>query len=97
MRVIIQGSAEIALRSLSLQERSKLQHAIELLLSMSPEELMRSGKLRLQKAHSGENIYVYRGTQRLRVVLSRTEQTWIVEDIVDHERLDRLLPKLRRS
>lgn len=93
MDITIQRGAEIALRSLSLQDRSKLQHAIELLQSIPQEELINSGKLRPQKVLSGEKIYVYRGTAQLRMILSYTDQIWTLEDIMDHARLDRLLAK----
>jgi hypothetical protein len=97
MHLIIHRRAEVALRSLNPTERKKILQALDLLQYASIEELNQSGKFHKIHAASGERLYIYRSSRRLRIVLSKNENEWTVEDIVDHDRLDRLLPGRGRS
>jgi hypothetical protein len=85
--------AEVAYGSLDMAERRPVDRALDALLSTSLQELIQSGKIRKFKASSGFDLYIYRCGPRLRLVLSRNRTLWMVEDIVDHDRLLRILTK----
>jgi len=88
--MMIQKRAEIALRSLETGEQKRLLSAIEKLDGLDVDILKRQGKLQTLCGR-GEPLYTYRGTQRLRILLSRQKNIWIVEDIVAHDRLKRII------
>lgn len=91
MSIPIQRRAEIALRSLHPTERRRVLRALATLEATEPQIALASGKLhRLVDAAPEGNLYSYRGSQRLRVILSRDQASWTVEDIVDHDRLNRI-------
>ena len=79
--------------SLDRVERDRVNRGLEALRSSGSQQLARSGKIIKLNTISGDNLYSYRAGARLRVVLSQTRTGWIVEDIVDHDRLLRILPK----
>jgi len=89
MKLVIQKRVEIALRSLGKVEQKQITHALAALSLVKQEEFGRSAKIR--RLHtSGEKLYVYRGNLRLRLILSVHNGTIIVEDVVDHDRLNKL-------
>jgi len=90
MKLIIQKRVEIALRSLGKVEQKQITHALAALSLVKQEEFGRSAKIRRLHTSSGEKLYVYRGNLRLRLILSVHGGTIIVEDVVDHDRLNRL-------
>lgn len=93
MQVRLERRAEIAFRSLSPIEQRHIARAMDEISSASPEELRLSRKLHKVLAASGEGLYVFRGSQRLRLVLSIEGDSCTIEDVVDHDKLNRLLVK----
>jgi len=93
MQLRLERRAEIAFRSLSQIDRRRIEAALHEISSATPGELTLSRKLRKLLSASGEKLYVYRGSKRLRIVFSILGDECIIEDIVDHDRLDRLLSK----
>lgn len=93
MVLIIQRRAEIALRSLQTTERKRVERALQELLAADRSELRGNPKFHaLKSERSGKNLFVYRGTPKLRLVISFPDSdTCLVQDIVDHDRLDRLM------
>lgn len=91
MKVLIQRRAEIALRSLDPPERRKVEEALRWLESTDPSALNASPKLQKLKLASPRLLYSLRVGNRLRVILSFNPTEWTVEDIVDHDRLVRLI------
>jgi hypothetical protein len=94
MLLRIQRRAEIALRSLEKLERSQISRALEQLTSTDRASLQSSSKLhKLASGFSGKKLFVYRGSFKLRLILSFEHDTCIIEDVVHHDRLDRLIAK----
>jgi len=91
MDIKIERRAEIALRSLGASERKQALNSINKLAG-SPSDRFLSG-LEFQKirTESGEELFIHRAGRRMRLVLSRDSSGWILEDIVDHDRLETLL------
>jgi hypothetical protein len=96
MNVLLEGRAEIALRSLDPPERQSVQAALEVLEHADLGALKSSGKLHAMKLSSPERLYSFRVNKMLRLILSERLSQWIVEDIVNHDRLARLLPATAR-
>jgi len=92
MRITVKRRAEVALRSLSQREQGQLSRAINELTATSQEDFYHHAKLRKLISANGENLYTFRGNQSLRMVLSATDDSCTIEDILDHDRLKQLLP-----
>jgi|SRR4051794_18704470 hypothetical protein len=100
MSVLLRNRVEIALRSLNQPEREKVYKAI-----LSLEKASNSGelikrhhwRLNLLKLPSKEKLYSFRVGKTLRLILSSRKSQWIVEDIINHDRLARLLPASEKS
>jgi hypothetical protein len=92
----IHKRAEVALRSLGNADRISIHKALEKLRNINIQTLMRSRQLKKSQTPSGEPLYIYRGNLRLRIILSKQNSSWIVEDIIDHDRLDRILRERER-
>ena len=91
MQLQIRHRAEIALRSLQKVERNKIERSLNELLASDRSSLNSNPKFRLVAAgFSGKKLAVYRGSTKLRLVLSFEDDTCILEDVVDHDRLDQL-------
>src|SRR4051812_19709601 len=93
MKVILYRRADIALRSLGTVERKHIDKALRELEDINPKDFSRSRKIHRVTSAAGETLYVYRGSPQLRLVLSVHGDTCAIEDVVDHNRLDRLLFK----
>lgn len=92
MRIQIQRRAEIALRSLQKPERRQIERALDELLAFDRAALKSDPKLQLiATGLSGKKIAVYRGGRKLRLVLTFQDETCTLEDVVHHDRLDRLV------
>lgn len=93
MVLIIQRRAEIALRSLQAIERKRVESSLQELRAANLSELHGNPKFRaLKSERSGKQLFVYKGTPELRLVISFQDgDTCLVQDIVDHDRLDRLM------
>ena len=95
MNITIQRRAEIALRSLEQDEKKQVLKSIEQIKSIPPNSLFQIFKL--QKLSNGldENLYVYRASHRLSLILSVKDSVCIIEDILAADRLDRLVANLK--
>lgn len=93
MILIVQRRAEIALRSLQAFERCLVNRALEELLAVDKATLRANRKIHALKSDRSEKqLFVYKGSPKLRLVVSfPDEDTCLVQDIVDHDRLDRLV------
>jgi len=96
MDVLLQGRAEIALRSLDPPERESVHAALEVLEKTDLSALKSSRKLHALQPFSPERLYSFRVNKMLRLILSARLSEWIVEDIVNYDRLSRLLPATQR-
>jgi|CZKJ01.1.fsa_nt_gi mRNA-degrading endonuclease RelE of RelBE toxin-antitoxin system len=90
MNVRLQDRAEVALRSLDPPEQEKVHAAIQVLERNDLGKLRGSQKLRALKLASQERLYSFRVNNMLRLILSASPSQWIVEDIMQHDRLARL-------
>lgn len=94
MHLRIERRAEIALRSLQKIEQKHIDRALNELLALDQATLRHSPKIHvLMSGLSGRKLFVYRGSPKLRLVLSFEGETCILEDIVDHDRLGRLVKR----
>lgn len=92
MNLLLERRAEIALRSLRGTDQKQVQRALLELQALSPNEVFRHHKIHKFAAPLSEPLYVYGGGGiRLRLILKISEAICQVVDIVDHDRLDRLL------
>jgi len=91
MNITMQRRAEIALRSLSQTEKGQLERALNKLTSLSPTEFYKRPEIQKLISASGEKLYSLIGSRRLRIILSVNADSCIVEDILDHDRLEQLL------
>jgi hypothetical protein len=93
MLLIVERRAEIALRSLQPMERKRVERSLQELLTADRSELRGNPKFHaLRSERSGKQLFVYVGTPKLRLIISFPDgDTCLVQDIVDHDRLDRLM------
>ena len=83
MNLSVQRRAEITLRSLSPSERKKVLHKLHLL---TDTRLSYSGEIcKLQST----DLYSCRAGH-LRIILSKNDAGWVVEDIMDNDKYRRL-------
>lgn len=83
MNLSIQTRAEITLRSLSPSERKRVLHKLHLLTDTN---LCHSGEIcKLQFT----DLYSCRAGH-LRIILSKNDAGWVVEDIMDNDKYRRL-------
>jgi hypothetical protein len=95
MQILIQHRAEISLRSLGKEEQKQIARALNKLTTEDPALLFKSPKLyKLNAGLSDKELYVFRGSPKLRLILSFEGDICTVEDVIDHDRLDRLISKL---
>ena len=78
------------MRSLDPPEQEKVHAAIQVLERNDLGKLRGSQKLRALKLASQERLYSFRVNNMLRLILSASPSQWIVEDIMQHDRLARL-------
>lgn len=97
MHLDIRKTAEVALRSLPNTEQRQMLRVLDSLSSSSQAEFSRDPKAHKLVTRSGERLYSYRGSQKLRIVLSIHGDSLVVEDIVDHDRLERMLSHRGRA
>ena len=89
MKLVLQRRAEIALRSLGSVEQSHITRALDELRSATPSTLLRNPNLH-RLVGASDQMYAYRGSPQMRLLLSLQGDTCVVEDIVTHDRLSRL-------
>lgn len=88
MGINFQHRAHVALQSLDSRDQTATHKALSWLTSVPHEQMVRSPRI---KKVQGLDLYILKIGIRLRAVLSRKDDVWTVEDIVDHDRLQRLL------
>lgn len=90
MTVEIERRAEIALRSLDSEDQKRVLRVLDILAKFGREELQRSRKLqKLNIPAIGLAYFLYRASPRLRVIVSFSEDVCTVEDILDHDKIER--------
>jgi len=91
MQLLIHRRAEIALRSLQQTEQGQIGRALEKLSDLDKASLHTSPKFhRIASLMSGKKLFIFEGNKKLLLVLSFDEDTCVIEDIVDHDRLKKL-------
>ncbi|MEB3123128.1 MAG: hypothetical protein VKL41_18140 [Snowella sp.] len=83
MNLSIQTRAEITLRALSPSERKRVLHKLHLLPNI---KLSHSGEIRKLQS---TDLYSY-PADHLRIILSKNDAGWVVEDIMDQDKYHRL-------
>lgn len=91
MQILIERRAEIALRSLRGRDKKQIQRALEDIQELTPDTIFHHHKIHRFAASLRDPLYVYGGVMRLRLILKITGDVCEVIDIVDHDRLNRLL------
>jgi hypothetical protein len=91
MKLILQRRAEIAMRSLGKREQSQIVAALGVLSSADPRSLGHRPQIRRIRGVIGENLYSYRIGREYSLLFSLQGDTCIIEDVVAHDRLDRLM------
>ncbi|WP_304511905.1 hypothetical protein [Desulfobacula sp.] len=92
MNISIQRRAEIALRSLDKIEQKRILRSLSAISAIDRVNFSQDPKFRkLATGFSGKKLYIYKGSQKLRLILSFEGDVCTVEDIVDHDRLSRLI------
>ena len=89
MDLSVQRRAGIILRSLSPSEQKKVNNSLnKLRLLAQTKSLPAEGLCKLKSL----NLYSYPTglKRRLRLILSKNDSEWVVEDIMDHDRYNRL-------
>ncbi|HEV3305731.1 MAG TPA: hypothetical protein VGZ91_04760 [Candidatus Sulfotelmatobacter sp.] len=85
------------MRSLDATEEAAVAKALDYLRGTSTTEALNSHKLHVLRLPTPDRFYSFRATPRLRLVLALSQTEWLVEDILDHRRIDRLLRAGERS
>jgi hypothetical protein len=81
MVATVRDRAEIALRSLSRDEQQKVRRALRSLEGNGSQAL--GSSVRPKKlAGPAEGLYLLKASERIRLVLSRQGDDWVVEDLV---------------
>jgi hypothetical protein len=92
MELLIHRRAEIALRSLQKADQVGIERALMKVSALDRIALSRDHNFRLLPiGFYGRKIATYRATKRLRLVLAFENDACIVEDIIAHDRLDKLI------
>jgi hypothetical protein len=89
MNLSVQRRAEITLRSLSSSERKKVNTSLNKLSLLAEAKLLPAEGLCKLKSL---NLYSYPTglKRRLRIILSKNDSGWVVEEIMDHDKYNRL-------
>jgi|GEM_PF-2526132 len=92
MNIFLQRRAEIALRSLDKIEQNRIIRSLSNIEAIDRVNLIQDPNIRkLATGFSGKKLYSYKGSPKLRLILSFEEDVCTVEDIIDHDRLGRLI------
>jgi Domain of unknown function (DUF4263) len=90
MQISLERRAEIALRSLNAIEKKKAMAALVKLAGADRVAIPRDIHARRLSGTEGRQLYTYRSSDRIRIVFSIRDDTVVVEDIVNPDRLGRL-------
>ena len=91
MKLHLERRAEIAFRSLRGADQRQVGRALDDLTALEAKAIFRNHKVHKVLAPTGDSLYICRGGMRLRLVLDIKGEDCKVIDIVDHDRLGRLL------
>lgn len=92
MNLLLERRAEIALRSLRGVDEKQVLRALHELTALDPRTFFQHPKIHKVLVSTSSPLYVYGRGMRLRLILSVDGENCKVLDIVDHDRLGRLLP-----
>ena len=91
MHLKLEPRAEIARRSLDKVDQKRVDRALSNLAAADPgAHIQNSNRLALSPASPKKRLFAYRAGPRLRLIFSLEGDVCVIEDIVDHDRLDRL-------
>lgn len=94
MNLKFERRAEIALRSLRGKDQKQVSRALHILEATPPNKLFPNSKVhKFPSNPDSAPLYVYGGGMRLRLILAIDGETCTVLDVVDRDRLSRLLPQ----
>lgn len=79
------------MRSLGKREQSQIAAALGVLSSADPRSLGHRPQIRRVHGAIGENLYSYRIGHEYRLLFSLQDDTCVIEDVVAHDRLDRIM------
>lgn len=96
MDIVIQRRANIALRSLENSEQKQILKALERIKITPAKDLFQTLELNKLK-NLGQNLYIYRGNYRLRLILSIKNDVCTVEDIIARDKLDMLFANFKQQ
>ena len=91
MNLLLERRSEIALRSLRGVDRSQVVRMLDLLQAVSPSELPQQQLVQKVRLADSQHLFIARAGRRLRLLLSLEGENCRVLDIVDHDRLERIL------
>ena len=98
MEVLIQRRTEVAIRSLGQSEQKHILRALIELQSIDFKELNRHPKVyKLSAGYSKVDLYIYRGSPKLRLIFLAKGDSCIIEDVIHHDRLKRLFHEKGRQ
>lgn len=89
--------AHAAMRLLEPDEEAAVAKALDYIRDTSTTKEGLPQKARVLALPTPDKFYSFPATPRLRIVLSLSQEGWVVEDILDHRRIDRLLRAGERS
>ncbi|MGF1541601.1 MAG: hypothetical protein ACFCU5_14315 [Pleurocapsa sp.] len=95
MDIVIQRRANIALHSLENSEQKQILKALERIKITPAKDLFQTLELKLKNL--GQNLYIYRGNYRLRLILSIKNDVCTVEDIIARDKLDMLFANFKQQ
>lgn len=91
MNLILERRAEIALRSLRGADRTQVMRALDELQVLDGQELRQRHSVQKVSLAGDNSLFIAIGGKRLRLVLSLEGELCRVLDILNHDRLTRLL------
>lgn len=94
-RYRIRKRAEVALRALPPKYQARVYQGLTLLFEVDPDGPLPASLRKLQGFDP--NLYVYRLGRSYRAIFSREGGIWVLEDIMLHDRLKRMLRSRSRS
>ena len=91
MNLLLERRSEIALRSLRVVDRNQVLRTLDLLKAVSPSELNQQRLVQKVRLVDSQHLVIAQGGRRLRLLMSLEGENCRVLDIVDHDRLERIL------
>lgn len=98
MQVVVADRADVAFNSLNPRDKSRVGKALAKVVAAQAEDggfSPQALQLHLLREAHGSRLWVMRASQRLRLVVSVLDGVITIEDIVPHDRLDRIAGRTR--